>query len=380
MRRVNRSWALAAFLMAVMNGVLLPRLVAQADSTIRGQILDVVGKPWADMTIQAVSEQGAKQETKTDKDGNYAFRNIRSGNWSVFVVLPAPNKPYETLTHLASGQEAKIDVNFKDVVAKQPGAAEQAKKAEDEKSKFEGMKAHFAAGNALVEQERQLKSDLSKAPADQRDSIKQKLTELSNQAATEYQAAQKSVGEKDPNQHLFLAKLGEAYDVAGRTDEAIQTYQQAIVAKPDVPGDYNNLGNVLARAGKIEEAKAAYTKSAELDPPNAAMAWRNFGISLYNANRLGDAVEPFQKSVDLDPKSAQTWYLLGASLVYKMTTKKVGDKEEVILAPGTLEAYEKALELDPNGVWGIQAKQGIDQLKMMAPGIDTKVNVKKKKS
>src|SRR2546430_15845137 len=101
--------------------------------------------------------------------------------------------------------------------------------------------------------------------------------------------------------------------------------------------------NVLARAGKIEEAKAAYTKSAELDPANAATAWRNFGISLYNANRLGDAVEPLQKSADLEPKNPQTWYLLGASLVYKMTTKKVGDKEVVQFAPGTIEAYQKAV-------------------------------------
>src|SRR6267154_2537039 len=123
-----------------------------------------------------------------------------------------------------------------------------------------------------------------------------------------------------------------------------------------------------------------YTKSAELDPPNAATAWRNFGISLYNANRLGDAVEPFKKSAELDPKNAQTWYLLGASLVFKMTTKKVGDREVVQFAPGTIEAYQKAVELDPTGTWGQQAKQGLEQLQLMAPGIDTKVNMKKKKS
>src|SRR5713101_1999759 len=79
-------------------------------------------------------------------------------------------------------------------------------------------------------------------------------------------------------------------------------------------------------------------------------------------------------------RNAQTWYLLGASLVYKMTTKKVGDKEIVQFAPGTIEAYQKAVELDPNGTWGQQAKQGLDQLQLMAPGIDTKVNMKKKKS
>src|SRR5207248_6542391 len=50
---------------------------------------------------------------------------------------------------------------------------------------------------------------------------------------------------------------------------------------------------------------------------------------------------------ELDPKNPQTWYLLGASLVYKMTLKKVGDKEIPEFAPGTIEAYQKAIELDP---------------------------------
>jgi len=116
--------------------------------------------------------------------------------------------------------------------------------------------------------------------------------------------------EKDPNAHLVWFKLGDAYETANRFDEAAQAYQQAIGAKGDVPGYYNNLGNALAKAGKIEEAKAAYTKSVEMDPPNAAMAWRNFGISLYNANRLADAIEPLQKATELDPKNAQAWYLL----------------------------------------------------------------------
>ena len=123
-----------------------------------------------------------------------------------------------------------------------------------------------------------------------------------------------------------------------------------------------------------------YQKSVELDPTNAAQTWRNIGITLYNANRLGDAVEPLKKSAELDPKNPQTWYLLGASLVYKMTIKKVGDKDVPEFAPGTIEAYQKAIELDPNGQYGTQAKLALEQLQQMAPGIDLKVNTKKKKS
>jgi hypothetical protein len=63
----------------------------------------------------------------------------------------------------------------------------------------------------------------------------------------------------------------------------------------------------------------------------------------------------------------------------KMTTKKVGDKEVVELAPGTVEAYQKCLELDPNGPWGVQAKQGLAGLQALGAGIETKVNLKKKK-
>lgn len=385
MKIFNKPVLLTAILVAALALVSAPQAAAQTGS-ISGQILDINAKPWVGLTVQATSEQGAKQAATTDNDGKYTINSLRPGIYTVTITaFPPPNEkqqPYDLAkVRVESGGEAKADGNFKEIMSKQGVAVqEQMKKNEEAKAKMEGLKAHFNAGNAILEQERAAKADLQKAPADQRDALKQKLTDLSDQAAKEYKAAQESAGEKDTNLPMLWAKMAEAYDTAGRNEEAAKAYQQAIAGKPDVPGYYNNLGNVLARAGKIEEAKAAYTKSAELDPPNAATAWRNFGISLYNANRLADAIEPLQKSTELDPKNAQAWYLLGASLLMKMTTKKVGDKEEVQLAPGTVEAYQKAEELDPNGPWGAQAKQGLTDLKALGAGIDTKVNVRKKKS
>jgi tetratricopeptide (TPR) repeat protein len=384
MNNFRNSWKWTICALALLLAVAVPRAAAQNDNSIRGTILDVAGKPWAAMTVQIVTDQGAKQETKTDDKGNYTFRNLKSGGYTVSVILPPPNKSYDTKLQLSGGKEAVNDINFKDVVAKQGGqAAEQAKKAEEEKSKFEGMKTHFNAGIALLDQERKARDEMQKTPADQRDAAKVKVVDLSNQAATEFTAAQKATTEKDTNQHIIWAKLGETYDVAGRNDDAINAYQQAINIKPDVPGYYNNLGNVEARAGKIDEAKAAYTKSAELDPPNAATAWRNFGISLYNVGKLKEAVEPLKKASELDPKNPQVWYLLGAALVGTMETKKNGDKLEFVIQPGTVEAYQKAIELDPNGgpnSYGAQAKLGLDALAQIQPGIDTKVNVRKKKN
>ena len=383
MKIFNKSTLLAAILTAAVVSVMAPRASAQMGS-ISGSILDVNAKPWPEVGIRAVSEQGAKQETKTDSGGKFSLPNLRSGIYTVYVVFPPPNdkqQPYEVKTRVQGGEDAKIDLNFKDIVGKQGAAAqEQVKKQAEDKERMEGLKAHVTAGDAIIVQERQARNDLQKAPADQRDAAKQKLLDLSNQAVAEFQAAQKTLKEKDTNAALVWYKLGEAYDTANRNEEAAEAYQQAITLKPDVPGYYNNLGNVLARAGKIDEAKAAYTKSVELDPPNAATAWRNLGISLYNVGKLKEAVEPLKKATELDPKNAQGWYLLGAALVGAMETKKEGDKLVFIVQPGTVEAYQKAVELDPNGQYGIQAKQGLDALQQMAPGIDTKVNVRKKKS
>jgi len=384
MKRLGKSMWLAVLLAGTLVTVFSPRAAAQ-NGSITGSILDVNGKAWVGLNVEAVSDQGAKSDAKTDAEGKFAIRNLRPGAYTLTITtFPPPNdkQPPVAMGQLkvSSGEETKAPVmNFKDLLAKQgTDAQEKAKKQDEDKQKFEGMKAHYTAGAAFLDQERKAKDDLAKATPDQRDALKQNLKDLSDKASAEFQAAQKTAPEKDPNQHLLWAKLGESYDLAGRNEEAAQAYQQAVTAKPDDPGYYNNLGNVLARAGKIDEARAAYTKSAELDPTKAATAWRNFGISLYNANRGGDAIEPLQKSAELDPKSAQTWYLLGACLIYKMTVKKVGDKDVPEFAPGTIEAYQKAVELDPNGPFGQQAKEGLAQLQQMAPGIDIRVTKKKK--
>jgi len=373
--------AFAAFIVGALVSVLTPGASAQ-NGSISGTILDLNAKPYADLTIQAVSDQGAKQEAKTASDGKYTIRGLRPGVYDVMVIsFPPPNDkqpPYQVAKVRVQSEDVKVDANFKDILAKQGAASQElAKKQEEEKQKFQGMKAHYEAGVGFLTQAGQAKTDLAKAPADRRDAMKQQVKDLSDKAVTELEAAKAAAGEKDTNLNLIWARLGDAYDADGRADDAANAYKQAIELKPTA-AYYNNLGGIYGRAGKIAEAMAAFQKSAELDPQNAAQAYRNGGITLYNTGRLKEAIEPLKKATELDPKNAQGWYLLGASLVYNMTTKRVGDKEEVVFAPGTIEAYQKAMELDPNGPYGEQAKLGLEQLQQMAPGIDIKVKAKKK--
>jgi tetratricopeptide (TPR) repeat protein len=105
-----------------------------------------------------------------------------------------------------------------------------------------------------------------------------------------------------------------------------------------------------------------------------------FGISLYQANRMKEAIEPLQKATTLDPKNAQAWLLLGIALVNTMEFKTEGDKITPVMQPGTIEAYQKAIDLDPNGPVGAQAKDGLASLQAMGVGITTKVGEAPKSS
>src|SRR5207302_10793511 len=103
-----------------------------------------------------------------------------------------------------AGQTVPVDLNFKDIVGKQGKEFEEAKqKQEQEKEKFQGMKQHFEAGVATLEQARTAKADMMKAPADQRESLKQKVTDLNNKAVTEFEAAKAASNEKDTNRQLI---------------------------------------------------------------------------------------------------------------------------------------------------------------------------------
>src|SRR2546423_3983306 len=164
--------AVAVFFALALASIFAPKAAAQVGS-VGGTILDVNAKPWAEVTVEAVSEQGAKQSAKTDKDGKYSIGGLRSGIYSVTITaFPPPNEkqpPYPLAkVRVESGQEAKADANFKEILAKQGAATqEQVKKQEEERQKFQGMKAHFDAGIGFLGQAGQAKSDLAKAQPDQ---------------------------------------------------------------------------------------------------------------------------------------------------------------------------------------------------------------------
>jgi tetratricopeptide (TPR) repeat protein len=347
---------------------------AAGPARVSGEVRDVSGTTSPNVTVTFTNATTKQDfETVTDGRGQFNRGGIPAGEYTVTLTFNR-EVVYETVASLAPGQDLRLNINFQELQAKQAADAEEAaRKAAEAREKFAQMKTRFDAGLAALEQAKTTRAEMSRLPRDQQASLKGQLDQSANTAVTELQAALAALPETDNNRGLVLARLGEAYELTEKYADAVTTYQQAVAAKPD-PASYNNLGNSLARTGKVDEALAAYQKAIELDPTNTAMYWRNFAVGLYNSGRIKESVEPLKRATEADPRSAQAWYLLGAALVNTMEFRTEGDKVTPIMQPGTVEAYQKAIELEPNGPYGQQARDGLEALQAMGIGINTRVN------
>jgi tetratricopeptide (TPR) repeat protein len=369
---------LLALIAGPLAALLAPAAYAQG-GTLSGTVLDMTGKPYPDVTLVIKSVETNKETSViTDAKGHYTAPGLAGGTYN--VDLKAKDKDgkdellYQAGFKLAPGTSPTFDVNLKELQEQGKLAAIEAiKKQQEAEVQFQALKTHYDAGIAAIEQMKAAQAKLVSTPKDQQDPVKAQITQAGGTAVTELSAALALEKPEDPNRSIVLSRLGEAYESMSDWQNAADTYQKAIALKPDAAANYNNLGNDLAKLGKVDDARAAYQKYVDLNPADAALAWRNFGTVLYNSNRMKESIEPLQKATTLDPKNATAWLLLGIALVNTMEFKTVGDKITPVMQPGTIEAYQHAIDLDPNGPIGAQAKQGLDSLQAMGVGITTKI-------
>jgi len=70
--------------------------------------------------------------------------------------------------------------------------------------------------------------------------------------------------------------------ISNRSDEAIFLYKKAAEIKPDDPESYNNLGEILFKTGRIEDAKANLQRALDINPKYPE-AHNNLGTLLEKA-------------------------------------------------------------------------------------------------
>jgi tetratricopeptide (TPR) repeat protein len=369
-------------LIGLMVLLLAPLALAQT-GTVKGVCKDVDGKPIAGGQVEWLNiENGRKYELKTNNKGEYFSLGVSTGKYK--VTLSKDGKEIFHYNGFAvTPDELTLDFDMKKEQANQAQGSgltpEQVKQRQEQEAKV-------AKENTTIK------------------SLNEKLAAAKTAAeAGDFNTAKTTMAEAtqiDPNRDLLWAKLGDytASAAPKETDadakkkdysDAIGDYQKAVDLKqktfdadpakktPDatkvLAQYYNNLGQAQSKGGQIDDAVKSYTMAAQLDPAGAAQYYFNLGAVMTNAGKVDEGIAAFDKAIAADPTRADAYYWKGVNLIGKATLK--GDK--MVAPDGTAEAFNKYLELQPNGQFAEPAKQ---MLASIGASVQTSFGENKKKT
>ena len=146
-----------------------------------------------------------------------------------------------------------------------------------------------------------------------------------------------------PDHAKAHAGLGIALTQAGRLPEAIGHFEQALRIRPNFAGAHNNFGVALLRLGRVQEAIRQYDQ-ALLISPNYAEAHYNLGIALAQTGNMQGAIGHFEQALRIKPDDAETHYFLGAVLAKQgRTTDAVAEFSAALRIKPDFAEAQKAL-------------------------------------
>jgi tetratricopeptide (TPR) repeat protein len=224
------------------------------------------------------------------------------------------------------------------------------------------------AENARVTASQQLGSGAT-VPA-----VDAKATEIQNAKYTEIVSLMKKDTQLKPDEPLLWTELATGQKGLKQYDDAITNYQKALSLEqaskkpnPEILGNTQaGLGECYARTGKVPEANAAFAAAVKDDPTHADMYLRNQAVIFFQEHngpaQVAAADQALQQDPNMaDPVKALLYYIKGQGLVQNATVDP--KTQRIVLPPECSDAYQKYLELAPDGqfageVKGILAQAG----------------------
>jgi tetratricopeptide (TPR) repeat protein len=299
-------------------------------------------------------------KVKTDKKGHFFHAGLPLGSYR--IICEVEGKDVDQMDNVRTRLGDPTVVNF-DLSAL--------------KKKRDALQRAAETGQLTAEQQREMTSE-QRAAMDKQMKERQasmaknkELNDAFNVGMEAFKSKQFDVAvqaftkasEMDPKQHVVWAQLAEACVGLGGTKtgaeqeaamaKGLEAYGKAMELKPDDAGYHNNYALALAKGKKFPEAQAELTKAAQIDPPNAGRYFYNLGAVLVNIGQLEPAGEAFKKAIEADPNYADAQYQYGVYLLSKASATPDG---KFVPVPGTKEAFQKYLELKPDGPFADSAK------------------------
>ena len=132
---------------------------------------------------------------------------------------------------------------------------------------------------------------------------------------------------KNPANAGALGTKGLIYEQQGKTEEAKESYTQALKANPRLDGAANNLAYILAEEGRDLETALNLAQNARKAQPNNANIADTLGWIYYKLGNHILAREQVLFAVSKDPNNPVLQYHLG--MIYK-GTKQIKEAESAL--------------------------------------------------
>lgn len=330
-------------------------------ASLEGEVKGEDGKPLKDALIKLERKDiKGNYKVKTNKKGQWFHAGLPLGTYD--IMLEVEGKVMDTVKGVRTRLGDPLPINFDlSKMAAQRKAMEQAAatgQVTEEMSREMTKEQKEALEKATKERAAALakNKELNDAFNAGMENLKTK-----NYAAS-IEAFDRAAG-MDPKQVVIWANKAEAHvafagaktgdEQAAELQKGIDAYAKALELAPTDAGMHNNLALALAKAKKYPEAQAELDKAAQLDAPNAGRYYYNLGAILTNVNQLEPASIAFKKAIEADPNYADAHYQYGLFLFSKATITADG---KTVPVEGTTEAFQKYLELKPDGQFADAAK------------------------
>ena len=357
---------------------LVPALAQQPAATpvtgntgkVHGRVINPTGAPQTGGTITFMEGNTEKATLPVDNDGNYSG-DVPAGTYTLIYRSPGMEKDKQADRYdnvkIAPAQDntQDIDMSRQEYIDKMP---------EDQRKQLEELKKNNAAASQANAVIKNLNADLKVVGQDLKDAdgahaaaaeqlganaskadVDAKTNEIKAQKYTDVETIMTKDTQLRPQEPVLWAYLGQAQSGQKKYDQAETSFKKALEMdsaskkpNPAIEGMANaGLGEIYARAGKVPEANAAYDAAAKANPSSAGMYYRNQAVIFFQSGNGEAQVAAAEIAIKNDPNDALVYYLKGQGLIQKASYD--AKTQKIILPEGCADAYQKYLELAPNG-------------------------------
>jgi len=350
-------------------------------TAFEGDVKGEDGKPLAgaQVHIDRKDIKGA-YKVKADKKGHFYYGGLPIGTYRVWIEVDG--KERDAVDNVKSRLGDPLPVNFDLAASAAARASAAGGAAAPAKEQERGMSA---ADKAAYEKKRKDQEEAMKKNKELNDAFNAGVEAENNkqwdvavqsfEKATTLGADQNVVWGRLADSYISLAGTKTGADQDAALAKGVAAYQKAIELKPDAPEYHNNYALALAKEKKFDEAQAELTKAAQLDPTSAGKYYYNLGAVLVNTGQTDQAIAAFKKAIDSDPNYAEAYLQYGITLMGKAS---LGADGKMVPVAGTSEAFQKYLELKPDGKDAETAKAMLASLGMTVDTQYKKQTPKKK--